>query len=56
MSKSRDSPPPTPEMEFGPDSDIDMEELEEIRAMLGPDAPDIEDWDAVQDVTNGSSD
>ncbi|QRV96809.1 hypothetical protein RhiJN_24827 [Ceratobasidium sp. AG-Ba] len=41
---------PVPEMNIGPDCEIDMERLEEIRELLGEDAPEIEEWDAVWDV------
>ncbi|QRV95442.1 hypothetical protein RhiJN_23460 [Ceratobasidium sp. AG-Ba] len=48
------NPQPTaiqvPEMNLGPDAEIDMEALEMIRDRLGSEAPEIDDWDGVSDV------
>ncbi|KAG8723168.1 hypothetical protein FRC09_004414 [Ceratobasidium sp. 395] len=44
----------TPPMNYGPDCDIDMEELEEIYEMYGGDVAPVEEWDGVQDALNKS--
>ncbi|KAG8771008.1 hypothetical protein FRC12_003913 [Ceratobasidium sp. 428] len=44
------TPVRVPEMEFGPDRDINMGPLERIKARLGDRVPDIKDWAAVKEI------
>ncbi|QRV78326.1 hypothetical protein RhiJN_06341 [Ceratobasidium sp. AG-Ba] len=49
-SKPKPAPIVAPPMNLGPDREIDMEGLAEIKDYLGDDVPDIEDWEDVRRV------
>ncbi|QRV90394.1 hypothetical protein RhiJN_18412 [Ceratobasidium sp. AG-Ba] len=49
-SQTKPAPLVAPPMNVGEDCDVDLEDLEELRDMMGDDVPDVDEWEEVKAV------